>query len=72
MAHIRYVDPDDIPPEDRVGDDDNILRIHGVHSRTMRLHNELYLELMYGQGPLSRVQREMIAVRVSALNGCHY
>jgi len=72
VAHIRYVDPDDIPPEDRVGDDDNILRIHGVHSRTMRLHNELYLELMYGQGPLSRVQREMIAVRVSALNGCHY
>lgn len=72
MAFIPYVDPDDIAAADRVADQDNILRIHGVHSRTMRLHYDLYLELMRGPGPLSRVQREMIAVAVSATNGCHY
>lgn len=72
MAFIDYVDPASIPPEDRVDDDDNIIRIHGVHSRTIRLHHDLYRELMYARGPLSRIQREMIAVHVSALNGCRY
>ncbi|MDX1579656.1 MAG: carboxymuconolactone decarboxylase family protein [Gemmatimonadota bacterium] len=72
MAFIDYVDPERIPDEDRVSDTDNILRIHGVHPRTMRLHYDLYRELMYARGPLSRTQREMIAVRVSALNDCHY
>jgi alkylhydroperoxidase family enzyme len=72
MAYIDYLDPDEIPEADRVDDDDNIIRIHGVHSRTMRLHHDLYRELMYGPGPLSRVQREMIAVVVSAANDCHY
>jgi alkylhydroperoxidase family enzyme len=72
VASIRYGKPDEIPPEDRVPDQDNILRIHGVHARLMRLHYDLYRELMHGPGPLSRVQREMLAVRVSAANGCHY
>ena len=72
MAYIDYVAPESIPEEDRVADDDNIIRIHGVHSRTTRLHYDLYRELMYGSGPLSRIQREMIAVRVSALNRCRY
>lgn len=72
MAHIDYVDLAEIPEEDRVADDDNILRVHGIHSRTIRLHYDLYRELMYAKGPLTRVQREMIAVRVSALNECHY
>ena len=72
MAFIEYVPEDEIPSEDRVNDSDNILRIHGVHSRTMRLHFDLYKQLMYGAGPLSRIQREMIAVVVSAGNACHY
>lgn len=72
MAFIEYVDPESISEGDRVADDDNILRIHGVHSRTIPLHFALYRELMYGPGPLSRIQREMIAVRVSALNACRY
>ena len=72
MAYIDYLDPDEIPEADRVDDDDNIIRIHGVHGRTMRLHHDLYRELMYGPGPLSRVQREMIGVVVSAANRCHY
>lgn len=72
MAFIRYSPDDQIPSEDRVPDQDNILRIHGVHPRTMRQHYDLYAELMRGPGPLSRVQREMIAVVVSAANHCHY
>jgi hypothetical protein len=72
MAFIRYLNAEDIPPEDRVQDQDNILRIHGVHARVMRLHYDLYRELMRGPSPLSRIQREMIAVAVSAANRCHY
>ena len=72
VAFIDYPPEESIPEADRVPDTDNILRIHGVHSRTMRQHYDLYRELMYSRGPLSRVQREMIAVVVSASNGCHY
>ena len=72
MAFIGYVPDGDIDPADNVPDRDNIIRIHGVHSRTMRQHYELYVELMHRQGPLGREQREMIAVMVSGINGCHY
>ena len=72
MAFIPYLPEDVIPPEDRVPDQDNILRIHGVHPRVMRFHYDLYRELMHGPGPLSRTQREMLAVVVSAANQCHY
>ena len=72
MAFIRFVPEEDIPDADRVNDRDNIIRIHGTHSRVMRQHYDLYVELMRGKGPLSRIQREMIAVAVSATNGCHY
>lgn len=72
MAFIPYLAADEIPAADQVPDRDNILRIHGVHSRTMRQHYDLYKELMYRRGPLSRIQREMIAVVVSAENQCHY
>jgi uncharacterized peroxidase-related enzyme len=33
---------------------------------------ELYLDIMFGRSPLSRAQREMIAVVVSVANGCQY
>ncbi len=69
MAFIDYMD---VPESESVGDQDNILRIHGVHPRTMELHYDLYRELMYAAGPLGRIQREMIAVVVSARNQCHY
>jgi alkylhydroperoxidase family enzyme len=72
MAFISYVQDSEIPERDRVADDDNIIRIHGVHSRVMRHHFDLYLELMRRRSPLTRRQREMIAVVVSAYNDCHY
>ena len=72
MAFIPFVPDEQLPAEDRVPDQDNILRIHGVHSRVMRQHYDLYMELMRGPSPLSRIQREMLAVAVSAANSCHY
>ncbi len=72
MAFIDYLAEDEIPAADRVPDSDNILRIHGVHSRTMRQHYDLYKQLMHRRSPLTRIQREMIAVVVSAANRCHY
>lgn len=72
MASIPFVPDDAIPVSDRVADEDHIVRVHGVHSRVMRLHHDLFIELMRRAGPLTRAQREMIAVVVSATNGCHY
>ena len=72
MAFIEYVPESEIAPEQRVADKDNIIQIHCVHPEVMRLHYDLYLRLMHKAGPLSRVQREMVAIVVSVENGCHY
>ena len=72
MAFIPYAPDDQIPEPDQVPDRDHILRVHGIHPRVMRLHYELYVELMHGPSPLTRAQREMLAVAVSAANHCHY
>lgn len=72
MAFIGYVSPDELEPDDRVPDADHIIQIHALHPDVMRHHWELYRALMHRPGPLSRREREMLAVRVSGLNGCHY
>lgn len=51
---------------------DNILGIHSLNPRSMQDHVQLYSHLMRGPSPLSRVQREMLAVTVSAENDCFY
>jgi uncharacterized peroxidase-related enzyme len=51
---------------------DNILKIHSLNVKSMKTHYELYAHLMRGRSGLSRAQREMIAVVVSAANRCHY
>lgn len=51
---------------------DNILKIHSLNVKSLKTHYDLYAHLMRGRSPLSRVQREMIAVVVSAENRCHY
>lgn len=72
MAFIKYVRPEDLPPGDRVADPDNIIQIHAIHPAVMRQHYELYVQLMHRAGPLGRRERELLGVRVSALNHCHY
>ena len=51
---------------------DNIIRIHSLIPPSMEHHVRLYKHLMRGPSPLSRIQREMIAVTVSAVNECFY
>jgi len=72
MPHIPHLPPSEIPEKYRVPDNDNIIQIHGIHGEVMRAHYDLYIALMRKRGPLTRVQREMIAVAISAYNQCHY
>ena len=51
---------------------DNIMKIHSLNVPSLVGHFELYKTLMRGRSDLTRVQREMIAVVVSALNHCKY
>jgi uncharacterized peroxidase-related enzyme len=46
--------------------------IQSLNPESIIAHMELYMTLMFSQSPLSRAQREMIAVVVSAANGCNY
>jgi alkylhydroperoxidase family enzyme len=72
VAFIPYIPPDDLEPDDRVADPDNIIQIHSIHPAVMRQHWELYRQLMHRPGPLTRREREILAVRVSGLNHCPY
>ena len=51
---------------------DNILSIHSLNPESLKHHYDMYKHLMAGKSGLSRMQREMIAVVVSQINGCHY
>lgn len=82
MAWIRMV-PDDEADEPlkelyerfanpRSGSIDYILKIHSLNPPSLLAHHDFYRTVMRGKSPLSRIQREMIAVVVSAINRCHY
>lgn len=51
---------------------DHILRSHSANRPVMRAHVTLYRAIMFGESPLSRAEREAVAVAVSAVNNCHY
>ena len=61
----RVVDPG-------TGRVDNVLKGHGLHPDGLAAHWSLYRAAMRGSPSLPLVEREMIAVVVSALNGCRY
>jgi alkylhydroperoxidase family enzyme len=50
----------------------NILASHSLNPAALEAHLGLYRTIMFGESPLSRVEREAIAVAVSAANDCHY
>ena len=50
----------------------NIVSIMSQNPRAMKTSMDFYSALMYGSSPLSRSQREMLAVVVSASNDCVY
>ena len=58
--------------KDSRGGVDNILKIHSLNPESLDTHVRLYKTIMYGNSPICRVDREMIAVLVSSINQCHY
>ena len=81
MSFIKYIPYDEASEElkalyEKYGGKDkmpaNIVRIAGFNPKAMAAHLDFYRAIMFGKSPLSRDQREMIAVVVSAINGCHY
>lgn len=49
-----------------------VLRLMSVKPKTLESSMELYIDVMHRPSPLSRAQREMIAVVVSRANDCYY
>ena len=50
----------------------NVFRAEGAEPDVLHHQVEMYVNLMMGPGPLSRKEREMVAVVVSAANRCAY
>lgn len=81
MPWIKTVDPADAtgPLKEeydralkRAGRLWHILRLQSLNPAVLKASTAFYLAIMYGESPLSRGQREMLAVVVSQTNGCHY
>jgi len=56
----------------QAGDLANILKVHSLAPDVLKAHLALYRAAMHAPGELSRANREMIAVAVSAATGCDY
>jgi len=50
----------------------NVMKAHSLIPDSLKLHLELYELVMFGKLGLSREEREMVAVIVSAANKCNY
>ena len=50
----------------------NILKVHSLNPEALSDHLDMYMTLMFGSSGLSRLEREAIAVVVSATNECAY
>lgn len=49
-----------------------ILQVMSQQPAVLKSSMALYGTIMRGRSPLTRAQREMLAVVVSKVNGCHY
>lgn len=81
MPYIRIVPPEEADPaavreyttaQRRAGRIWNIVSIMSPNGEIMRDSMRMYMATMYADSPLSRWQREMIAVVTSQANDCHY
>ncbi len=50
----------------------NVLAAYAFNEKKLRAFTDFYNDLMLGDSGLSKLEREMIAVTVSAINHCHY
>ena len=84
MAWIKMIDEDQAegklkeiynkllsmnPDSDKIA---NVLKVESLNPDVLEAHINLYKSIMFGDSPLSRSQREMIAVVVSSVNSCQY
>ncbi len=81
MAFVKIIGPDGAEgflkeqydaAVKRAGTVSNIVSIQGQSPKVLKSSMMLYRNIMFGQSPLSRSQREMIAAVVSKVNSCHY
>lgn len=81
MAYIKQIDESEADgmlariyaaAVKRAGRVFNILRVQSLNPSALQGSMAMYTTLMKGESPLSRQQREMLAVVVSRENCCHY
>ena len=81
MAYIETIGPGDADGElkrlydeaiRRAGRVYGILRLQSLNPPVLAASLELYKAVMFGPSPLSRAEREAIAVTVSRSNDCFY
>jgi len=81
MSYIRTIAPEEASGDlkrhydaamTRSGRVWNIVRLMSPNPAVLDASMRLYLAVMHGPSPLSRRQRELLAVVVSATNGCRY
>ena len=81
MAFIHIVDEKDADglvariydaARKRAGRVYNILKIQSQNPAALQGMIDLYAATVRGESPLTRAQREMLAVVVSRANNCHY
>jgi len=83
MSWIKEIDENDDEADERLkkvygriagkrGKLSNLMKVHSLNPRAMEAHLDLYLRTVYGRTGLSREERELIGVTVSAANGCEY
>src|SRR6476660_4379187 len=58
--------------EEKLGLVPNVLRAYAFDEKKLRAFTDMYNDLMLGDSGLSKLEREMIAVAVSAVNHCYY
>lgn len=81
MAHIDVIGPEDADGllqrvyrqrTASAGRLWNIVSVQCHNPEALRESMRLYAAVMFGDSPLTRAQREMIAVVTSQANDCHY
>jgi len=81
MAYIEIIQPEQSEGElkdiyenikNTRGKIAEVHKIHSLNPNILKNHIDLYMNLMYGNSPLKRYQREMIGVVVSSANDCSY
>jgi uncharacterized peroxidase-related enzyme len=81
MAWIDVIEPADATGDlkdlydtiaEKRGKVSNVLKVHSQNPAALKEHLDLYDAVLFGSSPLSRSDREAIAVVVSAVNDCDY